>query len=96
MQFVIIARDAADQEALQRRMSARAEHIRHVDESMKNMILGAATFDDQENMNGSVMIVDFQTRKDLDAWLESEPYVVQGVWGEVTILQCKIGPSFCK
>lgn len=63
---------------------------------MQHMIMGVATLDDNGAMNGSVMVVDFPTREDFDAWLKSEPYVVQDVWREVTVLPCKIGPSFIK
>lgn len=96
MQFVIIAHDGADQEAPQRRQKARADHIQNTDQNMQHMIMGVATLDDKGGMNGSVMVVDFPTREDLDAWLKSEPYVVQDVWREVTVLPCKVGPSFIK
>lgn len=94
MQFILIAHDDNDKEALQRRQKARLDHIKNTDINIKNMIMGVATLNDEGNMNGSVMIVDFPTRQDLDIWLQSEPYVVQNVWKKITILPCKVGPSF--
>lgn len=96
MQFVVIARDGNDPEAEQRRQQARAAHIHNTDRNRQHMIMGVATLDDQEKMNGSVMVVDFPTREALDAWLQSEPYVIQDVWKEITVLPCKVGPSFIK
>ncbi|MDH5723559.1 MAG: YciI family protein [Alphaproteobacteria bacterium] len=96
MQFVIIAKDGKDHAALQRRENARADHILNVDNSMKNMVVGVATLDEGGKMNGSVMIVDFPTRKDLDEWLKLEPYVQQGVWEDITVIPCRVGPSFTK
>lgn len=96
MQFVIIARDGQDEAATQRRLDAREAHICHTDRYMQHMIMGVATLDEQETMNGSVMVVDFPTRADMDAWLAAEPYCTQGVWQDVTIIPCKVGPSFRK
>lgn len=94
MQFVIIARDGTDAQSQQRRHNARAAHIENTERHMLHMVMGAATLDECENMNGSVMIVEFPSREDLDQWLRSEPYVVQGVWKEIEVLSCRIGPSF--
>lgn len=96
MQFVIIAKDGTGPEALQRRLKARADHIQNTDLNMPHMIMGVATLNDQADMCGSVMVVDFPSRAELDQWLKSEPYVVQGVWRDITILPCKVGPSFLK
>jgi hypothetical protein len=96
MQFVIIARDGTDQDAQERRQKARPAHIQNIDQHIAHMIMGVATLDDHGAMNGSVMVVDFPTRQDLDAWLSAEPYVVQDVWEDITVLPCKIGPSFVK
>ena len=94
MQFVIIGTDATDAQALERRMAARAGHIAHIDATMANMVLGVATLNPEGMMNGSVMVVDFPSRAELDAWLQAEPYVAGAVWQEVQIIPCKIGPSF--
>ena len=96
MQFLITAHDGQDTEASQRRQKARADHIQNTNNNMKHMIMGVATLDAQGNMNGSIMVVDFPSREDLDVWLKSEPYIVQDVWKEVTIIPCKVGPSFIK
>ena len=85
MQFVITARDGEDVEAPLRRQKARAEHIQNTDNHKQHMIMGVATLDDQGNMNGSVMVVDFPSREALDAWLKSEPYIVQDVWRDVSV-----------
>lgn len=94
MQFVIIGKDATDAQALERRMAARAGHIAHIDATMANMVLGVATLAPDGAMNGSVMVVDFPSRVELDAWLQLEPYVANAVWQDVQIIPCKIGPSF--
>ncbi len=96
MQFVLIGFDGEDEQALGRRMAVRDQHIALSDEAVKRgeQIMGAAILSDDGAMKGSVMIVDFPTREDLDQWLESEPYVTGGVWKDIQIYPCKIGPSF--
>jgi uncharacterized protein YciI len=96
MQFVLICRDGADDKALDRRLAARAAHIAMGDEAVKRneQLVGAAMLNDAGAMCGSVMIVDFPSRKELDDWLKVEPYVIGGVWKDIEIIPCKIGPSF--
>jgi uncharacterized protein YciI len=36
-------------------------------------------------MVGSVMVVDFPTREELDAWLRTDPYVASGVWEQIEV-----------
>lgn len=95
-QFLITAKDGTDEGALERRLKARDAHIANTDASITHMIMGAATLNEAGQMNGSSMIVEFDTRADLDAWLTTEPYVVQNVWHEIAITECRVGPSFKK
>lgn len=39
------------------------------------MWYGAAIWDDNKNMIGSILIFDFKDKDELDAYLEKEPYV---------------------
>jgi len=41
-------------------------------------------------MNGSIYIVDFLSRKELDKWLKVEPYVTGKVWEKIDIIPCKV------
>jgi uncharacterized protein YciI len=45
-------------------------------------------------MCGSVMVFEFESRAALDRWLEHEPYKVGGVWAEVEVHECRVGPMF--
>lgn len=96
MHFMIIAHDGKDAEALQRRLAARDAHLALSDEAVKRgeQILGAALLNEDERMAGSVMLVNFESREDLQEWLENEPYVTGKVWEQIEIYPCKIGPSF--
>ena len=97
MQFLIIAYDAEDDKALERRMKAREAHIAHISAAKVkgNAIIGAAILDDESGkMCGSTLIVDFINREALEEWLTREPYLIDKVWEKVYIQPCQVGPSF--
>lgn len=98
MQFIIIARDHTDAEALNRRLAARTAHLDYSDAAFLRgeQIMGAAMLNDNDTMCGSVMIVDFPDRDALDLWLKVEPYVTGKVWERLEIIPCRIGPCFLK
>lgn len=95
-QFIIIAHDAKDAGAYERRLATRAAHVASIDQlrAEGKIIVGVAILDDQEKMIGSVMVMNFPTRADLDDWIQTEPYVINKVWGDVKILNGSMGPSF--
>ena len=96
MQFLVIAYDGKDEKAMDRRMAVRAAHLAGV-EKMKaegKALYGVAILDTQEKMIGSVMVVEFPSRADLDSWLKVEPYVTGNVWQKIEILPCRVPPLF--
>jgi uncharacterized protein YciI len=98
MQFLVIGYDGKDNEALTRRLAVREAHIALGDKMRDEgkMLYGAAILDDAEKMIGSVLIVDFDSRNELDQWLKEEPYVTGNVWQKIDIQKCKVGPSFAQ
>ncbi|HRR42359.1 MAG TPA: YciI family protein, partial [Syntrophales bacterium] len=79
-----------------RRMAKREAHLAGV-AKMKaegKALYGIAMLDDEENMVGSVMVMDFPSRAELDGWLKVEPYVVGKVWKRVEVFKAKVPPIF--
>lgn len=93
---MVVGLDGKDSEALQRRMAVREDHIKLGDQLLKEgkALFGYALLDDKGKMIGSVYVVDFPTRVELDKWLEIEPYVRGNVWQEIQVTLVKVGPSF--
>lgn len=87
MKFVIIARDGTDAEARARRQAVRPTHLEAIQPLVEqgHVALGGAILDDEGSMIGSVLIVDFPTRVETDAWLSADPYVTDGVWKNVEV-----------
>ncbi len=92
LQFVIIAKDGTGPEALDRRMAVRPFHLagaRMLKEN-NNFVTGGATLDKEGKMNGSIMIVQFETEDDLKKYMENEPYIKESVWQEVEVKPFKV------
>ncbi len=96
MQYIVIARDGKDQGALERRLKVRNDHVKLGDKlrTEGKALYGVALLSETAKMNGSVYIVDFPSRKELDEWLKIEPYMIGGVWKNIEIVPCSVGPSF--
>lgn len=96
MQFMVIGRDGSDDQALSRRMAAREAHLAMAEKMRQagSFLFAAAILDDSQQMIGSTIICEFQSKAELDQWLKDEPYVTGDVWREIEIKQCKVGPNF--
>ncbi|HAT58050.1 MAG TPA: hypothetical protein DCS79_04505 [Gammaproteobacteria bacterium] len=92
MQFMIVAYDGTDEGALNRRLAVRDSHIAGAIElkNKGNLIAGGAILDDAGRMIGSTTYVDFESRAELDAWLERDPYVTGDVWRDITITPIRL------
>jgi len=95
-QFIVMGYDGTDAGALDRRMAARDAHLKCCADSVSsgNQLIGAAMMDDTGKMNGSCMIMNFDTRAELDAWLAREPYIAGKVWERVEVIPCKVPDTF--
>ena len=90
MQYLIIGLDGNDSEAINRRLAVRENHIKLGNELFKsgNIWYGAAIRNDEGEMIGSALFMDFDSEEELQQWLDKEPYVVGKVWEKVEIHKC--------
>lgn len=91
-QYVIIARDGTDEQAIARRMAARPTHLAGVKtlKEKNQYISGGAILDDNGKMIGSVMIAQFETDEEMQAWYNSEPYITQNVWQAIEVKSFRV------
>lgn len=96
MQFIVIAYDGTDEKAMDRRLAVREEHLKSVERRFNagEHLYGSAILDDNGKMIGSMMVVEYPSRKELDEWLENEPYVIGDVWRKIEIRPGRVAPLF--
>ena len=91
-EFIIIAFDHTDEDAINRRMAVRPAHFYGVSELKKsgNFIIGAAILDANGKMIGSNMILRFENEAAFQDYLKSEPYVTGNVWKKINTYPTKV------
>ena len=87
MTFLIIANDFRDPEAMSRRMQQRPAHIEGVRKMRTEgtFLDGGAMLDEEGRMVGSMILVEFRSRSEVDDWLARDPYVTGRVWEQITV-----------
>jgi uncharacterized protein YciI len=76
--------------ALQLRLDNRANHLEYLKAHLDKVVLaGPVQTDDRTGMVGSVLVLDYPTRDELDAFLAGDPYAKAGLFETVTILPYK-------
>lgn len=83
MQFMIKATDGPNM--LEKRMEVRPRHLEGMKRLGSHIICAGGLLDDAGKMKGSLLIVDFPSRKDLEDYLANEPYILEKVWEEVEV-----------
>jgi uncharacterized protein len=96
VQFMLLAYDGTDAAAPARRLAVREKHIALGDKLVAEgkMLYGTAILDENGNMIGSMLILEYDSRAELDNWLETEPYMTGDVWQDIQIRPVRVGPSF--
>lgn len=83
MQFLIRAYDGEGK--LDKRMEVRPLHLEGMKKMSEHIITAGGLLDEEGKMKGSALIMDFESRKELDEYIENEPYVVYKVWEKIEI-----------
>jgi uncharacterized protein YciI len=94
-QYLITGYDHTDEGALKRRMDVRPHHLDGARElrDNNNYVMGGAILDDDGKMIGSVMVLQFETEEELEAWKQREIYITAGVWETVDVKPFRVAFS---
>lgn len=92
MQFIINAYDATDENALERRMKIRPQHLEGIKKvkEIGSVICAGGLTDADGKVKGSYLVMDFPTKEHFDEYLKNEPYVLYGVWEKINVEQCNV------
>lgn len=83
MQFIIRAYDG---EGMQdKRMEVRPRHLEGIEKVREHVICAGGLLDEEGKMKGSVLIMEYENREQLDDYLAHEPYVQEKVWEKIEV-----------
>lgn len=83
MQFLVKAYDGAGK--LDKRMEVRPRHLEGMAALGKHVICAGGLLDEEGKMKGSALIMEFEDRNELEAYLAKEPYVLEHVWEKIEV-----------
>ena len=83
MQFIVKAYDGEGM--LEKRMAVRPRHLEGMKKLGKQIICAGGLLDDEGNMKGSALVMEFPDLAALDDYLANEPYVTEGVWQKIDV-----------
>ena len=91
MLYAIIAQDVEN--SLENRLKARPDHLKRLEalQSEGRLVLAGPhpaidSEDPGENgFSGSLVVAEFDSLNDAQAWAKQDPYVTAGVYGQVTV-----------
>ncbi len=98
MQFLVIMRmgNTKDPEIQRKRAELRDAHLKRAakfrDEG--HVIIGGAVLGEDGTPAGSAAIAQFDTRAEVDAWLNDDPWTKAGVWTDFEIIPFKVSENY--
>ena len=86
--FVVHCQDKPG--AQQIRLDNRANHLEYLKAHLAKVVMaGPVQTEDRTGMVGSVLVLDFPSREELDVFLAGDPYAKAGLFASVTVLPYK-------
>ena len=83
MQYIIKAYDGEGM--LDKRMEISPRHLEGIERIKEHVICAGGLLDDEGKMKGSVLIMEYENREQLDEYLANEPYVQENVWQKIEV-----------
>lgn len=87
--FVIICTD--HEGTLEKRLAVRPQHLARLEKLANEgrVIVAGAMPKDRDDLSagfyGSTLILDFDSRADLDQWLADEPFLKEGIYAHIDV-----------
>ncbi|WP_346795604.1 YciI family protein [Halomonas sp. Bachu 37] len=91
MLYAIISEDVPN--SLERRLAARPDHLARVEtlrDEGRLVLAGPHPAIDAENpgeagFTGSLVVAEFESLEDAQAWADADPYIIAGVYDKVSV-----------
>ena len=82
-QFVVRAYDSKGM--LEKRLEVRPRHLEGMERIRQHVVCAGGLLDDEGKMKGSMLVMEFESRQELDEYLANEPYVQEHVWEKIEV-----------
>jgi uncharacterized protein YciI len=83
MQFMAYCLDKPG--ALEVRMANRPKHVEYLASYDDKIVYAGPLLDDQDNMMGSLLVLDLADRAAMDTFLKNDPYAKAGLFQSVAV-----------
>ena len=70
---------------LEKRMEVRPRHLEGMAKLGGHIVCAGGLLDENGKMKGSALVLDFESREELDQYLANEPYVLEHVWEKIEV-----------
>ena len=97
MHFLVLAWDYRSEEGVAQRDATRRGPRRFHPAALweqGHVLLGAGILDEQGVIRGSLVVVDYPSREEVDRYLESEPFATSEVWERVEVHPLRVGDIY--
>jgi len=72
------------------RLANRAEHLEHLKSVLDKVLMAGPTLsDDGQSMTGSLLVLNFETKAEVEAFCAADPYAKAGLFEKVVIQNYK-------
>ena len=91
-QFLILADDFTDDEALTRRLAVREQHLQRmaVEKAKGNFETGGAKLNSEGKMFGSMLVISAENEAAAREWINDDPYVKGRVWDKISVIPFRV------
>ena len=82
-QFVVRAYDGEGM--LEKRLEVRPRHLESIKRIREHVVCAGGLLNDEGKIKGSLLVMEFESRQELDDYLANEPYVQEHVWERIEV-----------
>ena len=88
MQFIVTAHDGEGM--YEKRMSIRPRHLENMKHIREHVLMAGGLTNEEGLLAGSALVMEYDSREQLDEYLANEPYVQEKVWETIEIEQINV------
>lgn len=91
-QYLVLATDFTDADALTRRLAVRDQHLdrMRIEKVKGTFIIGGAKLNEQGDMYGSMLVINLESMDAVKEWLNEDPYITGKVWDHIEVIPFKV------